>query len=62
MLFRSPYVILLYTCQKWSGEPQCLDGEAISWFTAGALTKLAEQTGQMPSLDIPLAYALLKAI
>jgi 8-oxo-dGTP diphosphatase len=59
---REPYVILLYTCRKWAGAPQCLEGEAIGWFTRDALAKLAGVAGQMPPLDIPLAQALLKAI
>ena len=59
---REPYVILLYTCQIWRGAPQCVAGEAIDWFTAGALTRLAEESGRMPPLDIPLAQALLKMI
>lgn len=54
---REPYVILLYTCRDWRGEPQCLDGEAIGWFAANALAGLP-----MPPLDRPLSEALLKAI
>ncbi len=48
-----PYVILLYTCREWKGEPQCLDGEAIGWFTIEQIAVLA-----MPPLDVPLAGAL----
>jgi 8-oxo-dGTP diphosphatase len=48
-----PYVILFYTCREWEGEPQCLDGEAISWFTIEQIAALA-----MPPLDVPLARAL----
>ena len=48
-----PHVILLYTCQCWSGEPQCLEGEAIGWFAPDALLQLA-----MPPLDSPLARAV----
>jgi len=48
-----PHVILLYTCRSWQGEPQCLDGEAIGWFTADELDGLA-----MPPLDVPLARRL----
>ena len=59
---REPYVILLYTCQKWSGAPQCLEGEAIGWFDRDALAGLAAEPGQMPPLDIPLAHALLISI
>lgn len=54
---REPYVILLYTCRDWRGEPQCLDGEAIGWFAAHELAELP-----MPPLDRPLAQALVKAI
>lgn len=59
---REPYVILLYTCRKWTGEPQCLAGEAITWFTRDTLAGLAASPGQLPPLDIPLAHALLKTI
>lgn len=59
---REPYVILLYTCRKWTGEPQCLEGEAIDWFTRDALAELCGQAGAMPPLDIPLAQGLLKLI
>jgi 8-oxo-dGTP diphosphatase len=59
---REPYVILLYTCRKWQGDPQCLAGEAIDWFEAEALADLARQAEAMPPLDIPLVYALLQMI
>lgn len=52
---RSPYVILLYTCRKWRGEPQAMEGQAICWFDGDALANLA-----MPPLDIPLAKKLLQ--
>jgi 8-oxo-dGTP diphosphatase len=48
-----PFVILLYTCRRWNGEPQCLEGEAIGWFDAAGLENLP-----MPPLDIPLARAI----
>ena len=48
-----PYVILLYTCRIWIGEPQCLDGEAIAWFAPDKIAALP-----MPPLDVPLAQAL----
>lgn len=54
---RQPHVILLYTCRTWTGEPRCLDGEAIAWIEPEALMALP-----MPPLDVPLAKALLKAI
>lgn len=54
---RDPHVILLYTVHKWRGEPRCLAGEAIGWFTAQQLPGLA-----MPPLDVPLAAALLRSI
>ncbi len=50
---REPYVILLYTCRSWQGEPRCLAGEELGWFAPGDLTGLA-----MPPLDVPLAMAL----
>ena len=54
---REPYVILLYTCRNWDGEPQCLDGEAIGWFDVGELARLS-----MPPLDRPLAEVLVRSI
>ncbi len=52
-----PHVILLYTCNTWSGDPVCLDGEEIGWFAASALGDLA-----MPPLDVPLAKAVAESI
>lgn len=54
---REPYVILLYSCNKWQGEPCCLVGEAINWFARDELPSLA-----MPPLDIPLVEALIRVI
>ena len=48
-----PVVVMLYTCAGWQGEPQCLDAEAIGWFTLAELPALP-----MPPLDVPLAQAL----
>lgn len=52
-----PYVILLYLCRDWQGEPACLDGEELAWFAPDAILTLA-----MPPLDVPLAQALLDQI
>lgn len=54
---REPYVILLYRCRKWRGEPRCLEGEAIGWFARDELPGLAK-----PPLDVPLVEALLRVI
>ena len=59
---REPYVILLYTCHSWIGDPQCLAAESIRWFSAKALADLAGQAGAMPPLDVPLVKALLRVI
>lgn len=48
-----PVVLLLFICRTWQGEPQCLDGEAIDWFSPEALLELP-----MPPLDVPLARAV----
>jgi 8-oxo-dGTP diphosphatase len=48
-----PLVILLYTCNRWSGALQCLDGEEIGWFAPDELGDL-----EMPPLDYPLAREL----
>lgn len=52
-----PYVVLLYTCRRWAGQPQCLEGEAIGWFAAAELAGLP-----MPPLDVPLARAIEELI
>lgn len=49
-------VILLYTCRKWSGVPQALEGEAIGWFAPSEIAELA-----MPPLDRALAARLFAA-
>lgn len=53
----NPYVVSLYICRNWQGEPQCLVGEALAWTVADELMALP-----MPALDVPLAQALQKAI
>lgn len=52
-----PVVLLLYTSREWSGEPRCLDAQAIGWFTAGELAQLP-----MPPLDVPLAAVLREVL
>lgn len=52
-----PFVILLYTCRQWRGEPKCLEGEAIGWFAPAELEGL-----QMPPLDVPLMKVLKSVI
>ena len=44
-----PIVLLLYRCHQWSGEPRCLDAEAMAWVAPQELASLA-----MPPLDIDL--------
>ena len=50
---RQPLVILLYTCRRWIGEVQLIEGEAIGWFAPTAIPAL-----DMPPLDYPLAQQL----
>ena len=45
-----PIILLLYRCHVWSGEPRCLEAEAIAWVVPGDFASLA-----MPPLDIDLA-------
>lgn len=52
-----PHVVLLYTCRIWDGAPQCLEGEALDWFTMDQLPALP-----MPPLDVPLARAVAELI
>lgn len=54
---REPHVILLYMCREWTGEPRCLEGEAIGWFAPHDLDGL-----EMPPLDRPLTKVLLNVI
>ncbi len=44
-----PIVLLLYRCHEWSGEPRCLDAEAIAWVAPQDIAHLP-----MPPLDIDL--------
>ena len=48
-----PFVLTLYTARAWRGEPRCLEGEAIGWFTPTAAARLA-----VPPLDLPLLARL----
>lgn len=54
---RAPHVILLYTCRRWTGQPECRDAAEIGWFAPSAIPGLA-----MPPLDYPLADALILSI
>ncbi|QYU70956.1 (deoxy)nucleoside triphosphate pyrophosphohydrolase [Leptolyngbya sp. 15MV] len=46
-------VILLYTCDRWTGEPAALEGGGIGWFSPGEAALLAK-----PPLDRMLADRL----
>ncbi len=46
-------VLFLYSCTSWIGEPRCLDGEAIGWFTPAEAAALAA-----PPLDRPFIARL----
>ena len=52
-----PILIVLYACREWSGDPQCLEGEAIGWFAPDEIAGLA-----MPPLDVPLAARLIELL
>jgi 8-oxo-dGTP diphosphatase len=48
---REPYVLFLYTCRDWEGEPRCTEGGEVGWFTPEAARALS-----VPPLDVePLA-------
>ena len=49
----SPVVLILYSCIRWRGEPRCLAGEAIGWFSPGEAAMLA-----VPPLDRPFVERL----
>jgi 8-oxo-dGTP diphosphatase len=53
----NPHVITLYTCRRWTGEPQCLCEAAIAWYEPAVLFSLP-----MPPLDVPLARDLISSI
>lgn len=44
---REPYVLFLYTCRAWEGEPRCTEGGEVGWFTPGQTARL-----QVPPLDV----------
>ncbi len=46
-------VILLYSVENWSGEPQALEGGEIDWFTPAQIAELAK-----PPLDQELVAKL----
>lgn len=50
-----PIVILLYTCTRWEGEPQALEGGAVEWFAPDAIGALSK-----PPLDVELAAGLMQ--
>lgn len=52
-----PFVVLLYTCRRWSGQIVCLDAEEVGWFESCSL-------GELPlvPLDIPLAKRLREVL
>jgi len=54
---RAAHVILLYTCRRWDGQPECHDAAEIAWFAPSAIPGL-----EMPPLDYPLADALILSI
>ena len=43
---RDPHVLFLYTCRRWRGEPRCLEGGAVGWFTPEEARRLP-----LPPLD-----------
>lgn len=46
---RSERVILLYTCERWTGDPRPLEGGALQWFSGREVGDLPK-----PPLDIAL--------
>ena len=48
---RDPHVLFLYTCRRWRGEPCCLEGGEVAWFTPEEARRLP-----VPPLDVePIA-------
>ena len=50
-------LLLLYLCQKWSGDPRALDATALAWHAPSALRDL-----DMPPADLPFIGALEDAL
>lgn len=50
---KKPIVILLYTSNEWSGEPQPLEGGELAWYNQTEIDALAK-----PPLDFALARQL----
>ena len=48
-------VILLYTIERWDGEPRALEGGEVGWFTPQEIAGLPK-----PPLDIALAERLFQ--
>ena len=46
-------VLILYSANRWRGEPRCLDGEAIAWLTPAEAAALP-----VPPLDAPFLARL----
>jgi 8-oxo-dGTP diphosphatase len=53
---REPFVLFLYTCRLWLGEPRCLEGGEVGWFAPAAARRLP-----VPPLDVE-PVAKLEAI
>ena len=45
----APIVILLYTCTRWEGEVEALEGGQVDWFTPAMIPTLPK-----PPLDVAL--------
>ena len=52
-----PILIVLYAARQWGGDPQCLEGEAIGWFSPDEISALA-----MPPLDVQLSARLIELL
>jgi 8-oxo-dGTP diphosphatase len=50
---RPPLVLFLYTCLRWRGEPEALEGQGWGWFTVGEAFELP-----MPAMDRALLEKL----
>lgn len=48
-----PYVVMLYICRTWQGDPVAVEATAIGWYAPEEFAGLA-----MPPLDVSLSAAL----
>jgi len=49
-------LLLLYRCDRWQGEPQPIDADALDWRRPAALRDLAMSPADLPFIDALAAF------